>query len=455
MGNWIRRVPMLWLLLPLVAIIIGVQHFRPNLLFPPDKTPLPLDSLRWWGVVLDTDPVRRRASFRYDASVLPHRQHTLLYLAIDSTQVPPLRGDTLFVRTRWREGGMIADFDYGTYLRRRGIAAVGYASSRCWSVASPCKTLFRDTYALRAHLIRRLQKAGIEGTPLSIIAAMSLGYREEMDRSVQQHFQRSGAAHVLAVSGLHTGIIYGILLALLTLFGRFKPLYNQRLKQTLLSITIIALMIGYAAMTGNSPSVVRSVVMIGLIEVAHCMHRQSYSLNTVAAAAFLILCIRPQDLFSVSFQLSFAAVIGILVIEPPLRKLIPINGFGTKRYALLTSIRGLITVSIAAFIATMPITIYYFGQYSRVFILTNLLVIPLAFLIVITAMIFFAAGWIPYIGIVPTLCLKWLACGMDFFTARMENLPHAVVTASIDRPTVIVLYGIITAFTYLLIRLTR
>ena len=166
-------------------------------------------------------------------------------------------------------------------------------------------------------LYQRLSDAGLSGDELATVGALTLGYKEGLDKTLRQHFQASGAAHVLAVSGLHTGIIYALLVALLTLGGRYRPLYENKWGRRVISLIIIIFMWAYAWLTGMTPSVVRAVLMVTLFEFGRMIYRQSFSLNTIAAAAVLILLAKPSDLWSVSFQLSFAATAAIVVFMDP------------------------------------------------------------------------------------------------------------------------------------------
>ena len=161
-------------------------------------------------------------------------------------------------------------------------------------------------------LYERYGALGIRGSEQATLGALTLGYKEDLDPALKQAFQRSGAAHILAVSGLHTGIIYSVLLSLLTLGGSRKPLYENKTGRRALSLAVIITMWGYAFLTGLTPSVVRSVVMISVLEVGRMLYRHGNTLNCVLFAAWAILLVRPLDLFSVSFQLSFAAVVAIV-----------------------------------------------------------------------------------------------------------------------------------------------
>ena len=292
-------------------------------------------------------------------------------------------------------------------------------------------------------LYQRLADAGLTGDELATTGALTLGYKEDLDRELKRHFQTSGAAHVLAVSGLHTGIIYGLLLWLLTLGGRYKPLHDNMLRRWLLSSIIIVAMWGYAWLTGMTPSVVRAVVMVTIFEVGRMAYRQAISLNTIASAAVLILLVRPQDLWNVSFQLSFAATASIVIAAKSLTPTLSIRESKKKR--LLSYFLGLIMVSIAAQLGTLPITIFYFKQVSTYFLLANLIVLPLASLLVPCGLISILLG-----GSAPGILFSkvtWsLAWTMNHSVGWIEHLPGSTIPASANVWMVGIYYVLLLGF---------
>ena len=302
--------------------------------------------------------------------------------------------------------------------------------------------------AMQERLYQRLADGGLNGDELATVGALTLGYKEELGKELRRHFQASGAAHVLAVSGLHTGIIYGVLLWLLTLGGRFKPLYENWLGRGLLSLILIAAMWGYAWLTGMTPSVVRAVVMVTVFEVGCMFYRQAISLNTIAAAAVLILLVKPQDLWSVSFQLSFAATFAIVLFAKQMELYLHRKEWNyTFRGRFFDFIVGTIIISIAAQLGTLPITMYYFGQVSTYFLLTNLIVLPLATLLVPCGLVSIALGGCG-IGIFfskATWALAWL---MNHSVEWIESLLGSTVSAHVNGWMVAIYYAILIIFCF-------
>ncbi len=446
---------MLWLLLPLIALILLSSYGVIPQWGQHAEQVAWTDTAQWYKVAVEDYAVEREKTWRYEVSMLNEHKHTYLYIRKDSLRPMPERGDTLWVYTQWHKADSIGSFDYQQYLSRKGISGTGYANSRRWTTANKCQVTIRDAQALRHRLMLRYKEVGITGNEHSVLSAMTLGYREELDPDIRQSFQRSGAAHILAVSGLHTGIVYMVVLWLFTLFRRFKPLYANRLHQFLLSGVIIASMVAYAALTGWSPSVTRSVIMIALVEIARVLHRQLFSMNTLIAAAFFILFFRPQDLYSISLQLSFAAVAAILLIEPSLRRLFPLYGLHGHWYTIANYIRTLITVSVAATLGTMPLSLYYFHQVSHYFLLTNLIVLPLTTILVEGAFLLFTIGWLPFIGTAIGWVLQHLTHLMNNYIHHIEQLPFAVSDGLADEGHLIAMYTIIILATIMLRRITQ
>ena len=280
-------------------------------------------------------------------------------------------------------------------------------------------------------LVHRYQSMGLSGDALGTVSALTLGWKGDLDKGVIQSFQRSGAAHVLAVSGLHTGIVYAIIVFLLTLGGRFKPLYEATWQRAIQSLGILLLLWAYAVLTGLSPSVVRSALMLTLVEIARFCSRPPLTLNIVFFSAALILAIRPADLFNVSFQLSYSAVISIVAFSSLLSSPITNHQSQITNHPLWGKLgRGvfdLVWVSMAAQLGTIPFTLYYFHQLSNYFLLTNLIVLPLATILVPLGLIVLVLGHVPYLGAGLVWCLQKGTELMIVSVDWVQSLPGAVV----------------------------
>jgi len=296
---------------------------------------------------------------------------------------------------------------------------------------------------LQERLYERLASAGLSGDELATAGALTLGYKEDLDKALKRHFQASGAAHVLAVSGLHTGIIYGLLVWLLTLGGRVRPMHENKVARRAISTVIIGVMWSYAWLTGMTPSVVRAVLMVTLVEIGRMLYRKSFTINTIAAAAVLILIVRPTDLWSVSFQLSFAATSAIVLGMGAGTFPFP-EGRGILHRIGLYYL-GIIMVSIAAQSGTLPITMYYFKQMSTYFLLANLIVLPIATFLVPCGLATIALGG-STAGLIVGKITWVLAWAMNHSVEWIESLPGSTIPAHVNGWMVGIYYVLLVLF---------
>ncbi len=448
----LRRYPFVFVFLVNALLICSAYylHFPYNL--RADTEADYLDSLRTFRAHVQEPPVHKPHGWLLSVSLPAYRQQVLLFLKADSSDSPvPVMGDILLVRTRITRPPALfkGDFDYGNYLRLQHKVGIGYVQPQQWQVIghSPVRTLRAYAASVQQRLVQRLAYAGLHDQPLAFISAIIVGERDALDSNLRQSFAAAGAAHILAVSGLHTGIIYLVIISLLTCFGYVRPLYKQRLRRILLSLIIILTMWVYAFVTGLSPSVMRAVVMLTIIQVGWMCRRQAVSVNTLAAAACICLWVDPLSLFSVSFQLSFAAVLGILLFVPYF------NGLLKVVNPCLRFLRDLFTVSLAATIGTLPVSLYYFHQVSRYFLLTNLVVLPAVYIVVILGALTLLLAHTA-LGAWLAMMLQHLSGWLCDFVGWIEHLPHATLQLSVTPWMVVSLIAAI-AFCYLRIRQQR
>jgi len=270
-----------------------------------------------------------------------------------------------------------SSFNYKKYLARKNIHFQQYIkSNEIYVYENPQKTsLHFRIYTLHEQLKNKLKTIIPEQKERNVALAMLLGDKSEIDQDVRDAYGAAGVAHILAVSGLHTGIVFLIVSMI------FSPLKRHRSFSWLYYIIVLASIWFYALLTGLSPSVTRASLMLSFVLVGSLINGKYQVINSIAASAFFILLIQPWLIFSVSFQLSYLAVFGIVLIYSKLHKiLVPpekVTGYIWK----------IICVSIAAQIATFPLVVYYFHQFSPFFIASNIFVIPAAALIISIGMI--------------------------------------------------------------------
>ena len=221
----------------------------------------------------------------------------------------------------------------------------------------------------RASLIDKLSKANFNKDELAIIQALLLGQKQDISKEVYEDYAAAGAIHILAISGLHVGII------LLILNWLFKPLNLVKYGQFLKTVLLISLLWGFAILAGLSPSVVRAVTMFSFIAIGMQMRRKTSVLNSLFISLFILLLVNPYFIFQVGFQLSYLAVFAIVSLQPKLFKL------WQPKFKITRYFWGLLCVSIAAQIGVLPLSLFYFHQFPSLFFLSNLVVLPVLGLI--------------------------------------------------------------------------
>lgn len=217
---------------------------------------------------------------------------------------------------------------------------------------------------LRTLIIEKLKQASFSEEELSIIQALLLGQRRDISREIYDQYAAAGAVHILAVSGLHVGIILLILNFLLRPLERIK---NGRVLKTIL---LLLLMWGFALLAGLSPSVVRAVSMFSFVAIGMQLKRKTSVMNSLFVSLFILLIINPYFIFQVGFQLSYLAVFSIVAFQPFIYNLV------NPRWKLTRYMWGILSVSVAAQIGVLPLSLFYFHQFPALFFLSNLVILP-------------------------------------------------------------------------------
>lgn len=256
-------------------------------------------------------------------------------------------------------------FDYSKYLELKQVYHQLYIERSALFLNSNSKTtIYGFADELRTTINNRLIAAGFKGDVLSIMNALLLGQRQNIDKAVYNNYVNSGTIHILAVSGLHVGILLWILNFLFRPLLYFK--YGNYLRPLILVITLWA----FAIIAGLSPSVTRAVAMFSIISIAMHLKRPTNIYNTLVISAFLILLFKPTFLFEVGFQMSYLAVLGIVSVQPIIYKL------WKPKYLVIDKLWQIFTVTIAAQAGVVPISLFYFHQFPGLFFISNIVVIP-------------------------------------------------------------------------------
>ena len=236
----------------------------------------------------------------------------------------------------------------------------------------------RAAHAVQGHIVERLGQLRLSPDEHAVIAALTVNDRSGMTRDLRRRFSTAGVAHLLAVSGFHVGLVSG---ALALLLGFLPPTTPCRLFRCGLMILVAW---AYAAVSGLSAPAVRAATMLTCYLVGVAFRRTPDPYNTLAAAALLMLFVDPFSLFDVGFQLTFAAVLFILLLAPRIARLLYVE----RRWIAIPW--RFVAVSLAAQVGTFPLCCYYFGRISLVFLFANLFLTLAASLLIPTALVWVA-----------------------------------------------------------------
>ncbi len=343
---------------------------------------------------ISSDHYERENYFRYDfdlENILTEEGKKtvngkiFLYLKKDSAMSPVPYGAQLYIQGNYFgiSGPKNPDeFNYQQYLAHKNIYAQAFVETGEWEIVGHASSNFLMSlaYWVRTRSSEMIS-AFIPGAQESaVINALLIGVKDYLDTEIREAYSAAGAMHVLAVSGLHVGIVY---LLITIVFGSLKKIGWGRVCFVLISLAVIWC---YALITGFSPSVMRASTMFSVIILGESSKRKSNIYNSLGLAAFILLLYNPYFVYEVGFQLSFVAVLGIVMFQPPIYRLVD------SPNKFLDYLWAIVSVSIAAQLATFPLSLYYFNQFPTYFLLSNILIIPASMVMLSTGLFMLCVG---------------------------------------------------------------
>ena len=404
----------------------------------------PEGEVNYEAVVL-SEPVEKPKTMAVDVLLTESGRKLKCYLYKDNRSRGLRIGDGLQIQSRiesnsdWRKGS----FDYRRYLEIHGFTGRTFVASWKWQKTrvslvklSRLERMRLTFLKYRSRLLEKISTNGTDADAYAVVAAMALGDKSALTQELKDVYSVTGTSHVLALSGLHLGIIY----TLLSLF------VFRRRWQVLSQMVIILSVWAFVFLVGMSTSVVRSAVMLSIYALLSLGHRDRMSVNTLAFTAIVMLMVSPMSLFDVGFQMSYMAVLSILLFVPLLESIF------TAEYLMLHRIVrwlwGMVAVSLSAQIGTAPLIAYYFGRFSCYFLLTNFIVIPAAMLILYLSLV---------VLVVPSLAnlLYSIVAALNSLLVQIAAVPGASIENL--HPTKIqatMIYLIIVAVYLLAVKLT-
>lgn len=289
----------------------------------------------------------------------------------------------------------------------------------------------------KTKITESLIKKGFKNDELAILKTLILGERQFVSNELRQSYANAGVIHILAISGLHIGIIWGILSFL------FRPIHRFAYGKTISAVIIVLFLWMYALFSGMSPSVVRAVSMFTAVTIGSSLQRPSKTAHNLVISMFVLLLVNPYFLFSVGFQMSYLAVFSIVWLQPK------IYAIWKPPYLVFDYFWKITSVSCAAQIGVLPLSLYYFHQFPGLFFISNLIVIPvlgivlfvgflLTFLLMLKMTPSFFVEAYRYLIFYMNEFVRWVSSKEDFL---FQNIPFSFAK-------MIVLYGFIFFFFY-------
>lgn len=325
------------------------------------------------------------------------------------------------------------EFNYAAYVAREQIHGQSFTTHDRVEVIGndPRNPILAFSFGLRHSLQEKITRYISNKEAQSIALALLIGVKDFLSDDIKTAYASAGAMHVLAVSGLHVGILYMVLLVVL------KPLTKRKSGELLVALISVTIIWIYAMLTGLSPSVLRAAVMFSVVAMGNTFGRDKSIYNSIGIAAFILLLWNPNLLFSVGFQLSFLALTGIVYLQPRIYRWIYVSN------PFLNKVWEISAVSIAAQVATLPLTVYYFNQFPTYFFISNLVVIPGATLIMFIGVGMLAVGSIwDFGGYFIGFFLDGLIQLMNYLVLAVEAIPGSLVTwLYLDSTQTWLLYG--------------
>ncbi|MDR0814883.1 MAG: ComEC family competence protein [Bacteroidales bacterium] len=381
--------------------------------------------------VIEEPPLERENSIKMtavvnsclrDSSWQKGSEKVILYIRKDSLSLALRQGDKLMMDAVLKpitNAGNPYELDYAAYLSRRHISRSAFVEGGKWTLLQHYaqNPLVNVSNRIRYFLLGIYEESGLTGNEMAVASALTLGYRASMDNDLLSAYSASGAMHILSVSGLHVGVYF---LILNFLFGKITFLQRHKIWWVLIMLGCLWL---YALITGMSPSVLRATLMFSIIVAGMGLRRRAYIYNSMAASAFLLLLVNPANIFDVSFQLSYMALLAIVFFYPKFYNLLNFKN------SLADNIWQLTCTSIAAQLGTAPISLYYFHQFPNYFLLTNFIAIPLSSLVIYGAVILFVLSPVPVLFNLWGQLFGVAIYILNSFIFFIEKLPGSLISS--------------------------
>jgi competence protein ComEC len=387
------------------------------------------DAIHYYVAVVRSVPIEKNKSWKVEADIKAIKSYqwkrsegkVLLYVAKDSISLSWKFGDQIMVRgapVQLSGPSNPGEFDYKRFLSFQNIYHQQFVRPNQvqWLSTAERKGFIFYSHQLRVWATEQINVYVHDPQARAIASALVLGVTDDLDDELLNAYAASGAMHVLAVSGLHVGIIYALLLFLLKPFSKFRGSV-----WLIAGVSLICLW-GFAFVTGLTPSVLRAVTMFSFVALARPFAQRTNIYNTLAASAFALLLYNPYLIMSVGFQLSYLAVLGIVYLQRP------IYSSWDVKTRVGDWVWQITCVSLAAQIATFSLGLLYFHQFPVYFLVSNLFVIPLSTAVLLAGIVLLSLSFIPIIAALLGKLLSVLIYLLNQTVFLTEQLPYSLIS---------------------------
>ena len=326
-------------------------------------------------------------------------------------------------------------FNYKEWLFRNEITHQLYLAKGSWAML-PTKKSNQYLQVLQQKIRNHLQQNITGKQEKAVAAALLIGYKQDIDSDLMKAYSNTGVIHVIAISGLHLGLIYGLLI------GIFSWMPDSIIKKWTAPPIMLLVLWGFALLTGAGPSIIRAAVMFSFIIIATIVKQNSSILNALAASAFFLLLLHPFYLWDIGFQLSYAAVLSIVLYQK--------NIFDSIyfKYKWMQACWQLNAVTLSAQVLTLPLVVYHFHQFPNYFLFSNFIVVPLSSIILYGCLLILPLGSFAYLGKALSVATSSLISCMNWIIQKMNALPFATTNnLEINTAEVLLFFTIIVCFT--------
>ncbi|MDB5211906.1 MAG: ComEC/Rec2 family competence protein [Sediminibacterium sp.] len=308
-------------------------------------------------------------------------------------------------------------FDYKQYCAQQDIHYQVYLQPKDYFITGKVlkNSLTELLINTRSNVLSIFRKWVPGETEAGVAEALLIGYRDDLDKDLVRSYSNTGVVHIIAISGLHLGMIYGLMLLIL------KPFRKQKWMRWAKPLLILFVLWGFSLLAGAAASILRSVVMFSFIVIGESLGRRTNIYNTLAASAFCLLVYNPYFFWDVGFQLSYTAVLSIVLFMKPIYQ-----WFYFKN-KLLNAVWQLNAITISAQVLTLPIILYYFHQFPNLFLFTNFIAVPLSGFILYGELLLLLVCKIPFLNVYTGKVVSFLINQMNAVIERTARLPFSVI----------------------------